>query len=186
MKHHLAGGLVVLLLTGGRPAYAEDLAIVDGLQVSFEYTLTLKDKDKEKTVVDSNVGKEPVTYVHGQKQIVPGLEKALAGLKPGQSKHVEIPSAEAYGPYDDKARLTVEKSQVPPDVKAGTMLAGEDGQPVKVIEVSEEKVVLDLNHPLAGKDLVFDVKIVKVEKEKVAPVLPPPGEAVPQPVVPPQ
>jgi FKBP-type peptidyl-prolyl cis-trans isomerase 2 len=168
MKAQFAAGLVLLLAVLIAEGRAEELAVADGLEVSFEYTLSLSDK----TVVASNIGQEPVTYVHGRKQIVPGLEKAMAGLKPGQSKHVDVPSAEAYGAYDEKARITVGKSQVPPNVKAGAMLSNESGQPVKVLEVSDEKVVIDLNHPLAGKDLVFDVKVVKVEKEKVAPAAP--------------
>jgi FKBP-type peptidyl-prolyl cis-trans isomerase SlyD len=137
---------------------ADDLAVVDGMKVSFEYTISA-----DKAVVDSNVGKDPVSYVHGQKQILPKLEQAFAGMKPGESKHVDIAAVDAYGPYDDKARVTVEKSKVPPDTKAGSMLATPEGRPVKVVEVKESGVVLDLNHPLAGKDLAFDVKVVTVE-----------------------
>ncbi len=147
-----------LLVAGAVRASAEELAVAAGREVSFEYTVRLKDK----TVVGSNVGKDPVTYVHGRKQIIPGLEKALAGMKAGQSKHVEVPASEAYGPYDETARLTIDRSQVPPDTKPGTTLATHEGRPVKVLEVREDKVVIDLNHPLAGKDLVFDVKVLKV------------------------
>jgi len=164
MKGFLTVGLALSLLFGVSRSLAEELTVADGMQVSFEYTLTLSDK----TQVASNVGQEPVTYVHGQKQIVPGLEKALVGLKAGQSKHVEVSSAEGYGAYDEKAHVTVDKSQVPADIKAGTMLMEEGGRPVKVLEVNGDKVVLDMNHPLAGKDLVFDVKIVKVEKATVS------------------
>jgi FKBP-type peptidyl-prolyl cis-trans isomerase SlyD len=159
--------LVVILAVGLATAvWADDLIVADGMKVSFEYTVSLPDK----TVVGSNVGQEPAAYVHGQKQIIPGLEKAFTGMKVGQTKHVEVAAKDAYGPYDDKARITVDKDKVPPDTKAGAMLSSPDGHAVKVLEVKDEGVVLDLNHPLAGKDLVFDVKVVKVENA------PPDGE----------
>ena len=148
----------ILALSVGSDARAEDQVVADGKKVSFEYTLS-----SDKAVVDTNVGKDPVSYVHGQKQIIPGLEKAFTGMKAGESKHVDIAAKDAYGAYDEKARVTVEKSKVPPDTKVGSMLASPDGRPVKVVEVKDDGVVLDLNHPLAGKDLAFDVKVVKVE-----------------------
>lgn len=155
--------LSVIAMTGGTwtaPARAENAQVADGMKVSLEYTLTLPDK----TVVDSNVGRPPLSYIQGTQQIVPGLEKALAGMKAGQQKRVEVPSAQAYGDYDKAARVTVDKSKVPPDLKVGTMLRSADGRPVTVLEVGDKSVVLDLNHPLAGKNLTFDVKILKVEK----------------------
>jgi FKBP-type peptidyl-prolyl cis-trans isomerase 2 len=133
--------------------------ISEGSKVTLEYTLTLPDK----TVADSNVGKEPFSYVQGQRQIVPGLEKALVGMKAGQKKHVTIPPEQAYGAYDDKARVTVDKAKVPPNVKAGTLLRASSGQMVTVLDVSDQNVTLDLNHPLAGKSLTFDVTVLKVE-----------------------
>jgi len=156
--------LLALLAAAATQAHPEELAVADGREVSFEYTVSLKDK----TVVGSNVGKDPVTYVHGRKQIISGLEKALAGMKAGQTKHVEVPAADAYGPYDETARLTIDRSQVPPDTKPGATLATHEGRPVKVLEVTEDKVLIDLNHPLAGKDLVFDVKVLKVGMPKPA------------------
>ena len=72
------------------------MAVSDGKQVSLEYTLTLEDKSK----VDSNVGKDPLTYTQGAHEIIPGLEKQLTGLKVGDTKHIEIPPAEGYGEVD--------------------------------------------------------------------------------------
>lgn len=141
------------------------LQVADGLKVSIEYTLTLPDK----SLVDSNVGKAPMSYVQGAHQIIPGLEQALLGMKVGQQKRVDVSPEQGYGAYDKNARLTVEKTRVPPDVKAGTMLRSPDGRAVTVLEVSEKSVVLDLNHPLAGKSLVFDVKILKVEQPEPRP-----------------
>ncbi|GMV49943.1 MAG: hypothetical protein NBKEAIPA_02334 [Nitrospirae bacterium] len=145
----------------GQGAYAEsDLAIADGMKVSLEYTLTLPDK----TVADSNVGQAPITFVQGAHEIVPGLEKALEGMKPGQKKRIDVAAQDAYGPYNNKLRQSVEKDKLPKDVKAGDILQAADGRLVKVLETDEKKALIDLNHPLAGKTLTFDVNIVKVEK----------------------
>lgn len=164
LKAHwiVAAVLTVMLMPQAADAAKteKDMPVADGLQVTLEYTLTLPDK----TVADSNVGQAPFSYIHGSKQIVPGLEKALTGMKAGEKKHVMVPAEQGYGLYDDKARITVEKSKVPPNVKAGTLLRASSGQTVKVLEVDDKSVVLDLNHPLAGKNLTFDVTVVKVEK----------------------
>ena len=159
--------LVASLGVTTQPALAEEkgLPIAAGRSVTIEYSLTLSDE----TELASNVGKEPLAYVQGESQILPGLEKALHGMRVGQKKHVEIPAAEAYGAYDEKARLTIGRSQVPEDIAAGSILSSPDGPPVKVLEVSDEEVVLDVNHPLAGKDLVFDVKVISVEEAKNKP-----------------
>jgi FKBP-type peptidyl-prolyl cis-trans isomerase 2 len=165
--------IAVVVLSVAMPAGADDAVVGDGMEVSFEYTVALADK----TVVTSNAGKDPLVYRHGEEQILPGLEKALAGMKPGDSKHVDLAAADAYGPYDEKAKVTVKRDQVPPDVKADMTLSSPDGHTVKVVEVNEKDVVLDLNHPLAGKDLAFDVKVLKVEKAK--PAVAPEGEVAP-------
>jgi FKBP-type peptidyl-prolyl cis-trans isomerase SlyD len=136
------------------------MQIAEGAKVTIEYTLTLPDK----TVADTTVGKEPFSYIHGENQILPGLEKALIGMKAGDKKRVALTAAEAYGPYDDKRKVTVPKANVPPEAKVGMFLHSEDGHEAKVLEVNPETVVLDVNHPLAGKNLVFDVNILKVEK----------------------
>ncbi len=154
--------MVIGQLGTGVALAENDLPVADGLKVTIEYTLTLPDN----TVADSNVGKAPVSYIQGAGQIVPGLEKALAGMKAGQRKRVEVPAVEGYGPYNQKKRITVEKSRVPPDIKPGMMLQSADGQPARVLAVNEETVVLDLNHPLAGKNLTFDVTLLKVEKQE--------------------
>lgn len=146
-------------------AAADDDVVADGMDVSVEYTLTLTDK----TVITSNVGQEPLVYQQGHHDLPPGLEKALAGMKVGETKHVELAAADAYGAYEEEGKITVKREQVPPDVKPDMTLSGPDGRTVKVLEVNEKEVVLDLNHPLAGKDVVFDVKVVKIEKAKAAP-----------------
>jgi FKBP-type peptidyl-prolyl cis-trans isomerase SlyD len=151
----------------GQAADEKASQIADGMRVTMEYTLTLPDK----TVADSTAGQTPFSYVHGVHQIIPGLEKALTGLKAGDKKRVAIPAADAYGLYDKAKIITVPKKNVPPEAKAGTMLRSASGQPAKVLEIKGDSVVIDTNHPLAGKDLTFDVNVLKVE---------PPPKAAPE------
>jgi FKBP-type peptidyl-prolyl cis-trans isomerase 2 len=143
----------------GQAADEKALQIAGGMRVTMEYTLTLPDK----TVADSTKGQAPFSYTHGKQEIIPGLEKELTGLKTGDKKHITIPAAAAYGLYDEKKKIEVPKKNVPPEAKVGTMLRSASGQPAKVLEIKGDAVVIDTNHPLAGKDLTFDVNILKVE-----------------------
>lgn len=143
----------------GRALAEKALQIADGLRVTLEYTLTLPDK----TVADSTKGQPPFSYTQGKQEIIPGLEKALAGLKAGDKKRIMVPAAEAYGLYDEKKKVEVPKKNVPPEVKPGMRLRSQDGREAKVLEIKGDSVVIDTNHPLAGKDLTFDVNILKVE-----------------------
>jgi len=162
----VSAGLVLILAA---PGWAEDkkggaMAVSDGKQVSLEYTLTLEDKSK----IDSNVGKEPLVYTQGAHEIIPGLEKQVAGLKVGDSKRIEVSPAEGYGEVDPARKQEVEKTRIPEDArKVGAKLTGQgpQGQPIfaQVTEVKDTTVVLDMNHPLAGKKLIFDIKLLKVE-----------------------
>ena len=145
--------------------------IADGMTVTLEYTLSLPDA----TVVDSNVGEAPISYLHGANQIVPGLERALTGLKAGDSRRIEVAAVDGYGPYDMKRRVTVEKNKLPDGIKDGDMLQSPDGQLVRVVHVGETDAVIDTNHPLAGKNLTFDVKVIKVDREEPVPA-PKPAE----------
>ncbi len=156
----------VLIALGSGQAFSEgvyaqsDVAIADGMKVSLEYTLTLPDK----SVADSNVGQAPITFLQGAHEIVPGLEKALDGMKAGQKRRIDVAAQDAYGPYNNKLRQSVDKDKLPKDVKVGDILQAADNRLVKVLEVNEKKVLIDLNHPLAGKTLTFDVNIIKDEQ----------------------
>ena len=98
------------------------------------------------------------------RQIIPGLEKALTGMKPGAKQQSMVPADQAYGLYEEKNTITVPKDKVPENVKVGTLLRSrEGGAPVRVVEVHDKTVVIDTHHPLAGKDHRFDVKILSVE-----------------------
>lgn len=143
---------------GGSP-----MTVSDGKTISMEYTLTLGNKE----VLDTNVGREPLTFTQGSHEIIPGLETALVGMKAGESKQVTVAPDQAYGEVNPKAFQEVPIDQIPPDArKVGTQLQGKDGQGrvvrPKVTEVKDQVVVLDFNHPLAGKTLYFDVKILDI------------------------
>src|SRR3989475_10756211 len=143
----------------GQASAEKALQIADGMQVTLEYTLTLPDK----TVADSTTGQAPFSYVQGGHQIISGLEKALAGLRAGDKKRVTIPAADAYGLYDKARIITVPKKNVPPEAKEGTILRSASGQQATLLEIKGDSVVIDTNHPFAGKELTFDVNILKVE-----------------------
>jgi FKBP-type peptidyl-prolyl cis-trans isomerase SlyD len=135
-------------------------AIHEGALVSIEYTLT----DEAGQVIDSNVGKDPLSYIQGAGQIVRGLERELSGLKVGDRRKVQVTPQDGYGPTNEKAFQEIPREDIPPEAqKPGAMLMTKapDGRaiPVRVHEVKEKTVVVDLNHPLAGKTLHFDVKI---------------------------
>ena len=154
--------LGLLAVTSG---YAQD-AVGDGKRVSLEYTLTLEDQ----TVIDTNVGKTPLVYTHGTQQIVPGLEKQLVGLKTGDTKKVEVSPEEGYGEADPNRFQEVPTENIPEEARSvGKKLQGQgpDGQMMfaQVTEVKEKTIIVDLNHPLAGKKLFFDVKVLKIEKD---------------------
>jgi FKBP-type peptidyl-prolyl cis-trans isomerase SlyD len=151
--------------------------VKDGTVVSLQYTLSGEDGK----TIESNKGKEPLKYTHGSQQIVPGLEKGLAGMKMGEERRVKVEPEEGYGPVDPKGFQEFPKDKIPPDgLKVGAMLMakGPEGQtvPVRVHEIKEKTVVLDLNHPMAGKTLVFDVKVLDVQS---APPAQPPQPAKP-------
>ena len=137
--------------------------IETGATVQIAYTL----RDDAGEVLDSNEGQAPLTYIHGQRQIIPGLERALDGLQAGDERHVTVAALDAYGPVDPAAVAEVPRHTVPQEALVpGTELLArrQDGatRSVRVKEVREGTVVLDLNHPLAGKDLHFDVRVLDV------------------------
>ena len=149
--------------SGGQSKGELDMSVSEGRQVSIEYTLKLEDQ----TVVDSNVGAAPLTYVHGSHQIIPGLEKSLTGMKAGDKKEVTVKPEDGYGPLDTKALLEVTKEQIPADsIKIGSALQGRDNDgnvfSARVTDIKDKTVVLDFNHPLAGKTLFFEVRVLNI------------------------
>ena len=156
-------------------------AIEKGSTVQIEYTI----KDGAGAVLDTNTGQAPLTYTQGNEQILPGLEKELTGLHRGDEKKVTVKPEDAYGPLDPAAQTEVPKELLPASaLTVGTQLmarnAAGEARPVTVKEIKEKTVVLDLNHPLAGKTLLFEVKVLRVDPPKVLPAKP----AEPKPVDP--
>jgi len=132
--------------------------------VGLEYTLHLGDGE----TVDESGPDEPLEYLHGHDQIVPGLETALAGKEVGFTSKVVVTPQDGYGDHDPEGVQEVDRSAFPPgaDITVGNTLAAEseDGEdvPFVVKEVKGDKIVIDLNHPLAGKTLHFDVTVKTV------------------------
>jgi FKBP-type peptidyl-prolyl cis-trans isomerase SlyD len=142
-------------------------SVQEGSIVSIEYTL----QDERGKVIESNVGKEPLTYIHGAGQIVRGLEKELHGMKVGEYKKISVKPEEGYGLSDRKAIQEVLKEKIPAErqqVGATLMTKAPDGRtiPMRIQEIREKTVIVDFNHPLAGKTLNFDVKVTDVKSTK--------------------
>jgi FKBP-type peptidyl-prolyl cis-trans isomerase SlyD len=119
-------------------------------------------------VIDTNVGKEPLTYIQGAGQIVKGLERELNGLKVGDRKKVAVKPEDGYGMPSEKAFQEIARESIPAEAqKAGAMLMSKapDGRAVqfRVHEVKEKTIVIDFNHPLAGRTLHFDVKVKDIK-----------------------
>ncbi|EIE49479.1 peptidylprolyl isomerase [Salipiger aestuarii] len=135
-----------------------------GDTVRIHYTGTLSDG----TTFDSSTGRDPLEFTVGSGQIIPGLEKAIPGMAPGEKKTVEIAPEEAYGPVHAEGRQAVPRQEIPDDIPLdlGTQLQVQtpNGQTmnVTVAEVTETEVTLDANHPLAGKDLTFAIELVEI------------------------
>lgn len=135
-----------------------------GDTVAVHYTGTLNDG----TVFDSSVGREPLSFQAGAGMMIKGFDDAVMGMTIGETKKVNIPSAEAYGEYRDDMVIEVNRMDIPENIplELGGMLTMHNGQyeiPVIIKEVTAIKVVVDANHTLAGQDLNFDIEIVSVE-----------------------
>lgn len=141
------------------PAMAGDRVAKDGDKVSIHYTGTFEDK----TVFDSSEGGDPLEFTVGDKGLIDGMNKAVRGMKVGESKTATIPPEEAYGPYDEKLVFEVPTKNLPPGITAGTPLRDPQGGMVLVKEVNGEKSFLDANHILAGKTLIFEIKLVSIQ-----------------------
>ena len=146
------------------PAEKGHTVIEKGSKVSLEYTLTLPGGE----VAETNAGKEPLTYQHGSGNMLPAFEAQVAGLASGAAKEFDLSPEQGYGPVRKELYQTVDAKEIPEDArKVGTMLMAQaqsgEQRPVRVHEIKGDKIVIDLNHPLAGKKLHFAVKVLSVE-----------------------
>ncbi len=156
--------LVPLLVLPTVSAQTERAKIQVGSQVSIQYTL-IDEKGKQ---IESNKGGDPFKYTHGKGDIIPGLENGLEGMKVGEEKTIMVKPEDAYGKIQPEAFQEIPRKNVPSEfLKVGAQLVARNphGQSmsVRVHEIKEETVVLNLNHPLAGKTLTFEVKIMAVQ-----------------------
>ena len=131
--------------------------------VTLNYTLT----DDENETLDTSVGGEPLVYLHGAQNIIPGLEEALEGKKMGDKFKVSIPAEKAYGEHMEEMIQNIPKNQFPPgqDLQPGMKFQANSPQgPIvlTVVEVGETDIMVDGNHPLAGENLNFDVEVAEV------------------------
>ncbi|KUK43810.1 MAG: peptidylprolyl isomerase [Methanothrix sp.] len=125
-------------------------------------------KFEDGTVFDSSEGRDPLEFTLGKRMVIPGFEEAALGMSPGEKKTVNIPAEEAYGPRREEMVMEVARSSMPPEIEpeVGQILQVGSSQDqmlqVVVTEVTEESVVLDANHPLAGMDLVFEIELLEI------------------------
>jgi len=139
--------------------------VENGNTVKVHYTGTLKDG----SVFDTSAEREPLEFKLGEGQLIPGFEKAVIGMEEGEKTKVDIPVKEAYGEAREDLIINVPKDQLPEDVQpeVGMQLQVNqpDGQPVpvRIAEISDDELTLDANHPLAGKDLAFEIELVEIK-----------------------
>lgn len=135
-----------------------------GDTVKVHYTGKLEDG----TVFDSSGEEEPLEFTLGEGKIIAGFEKAVEGMEEGESKSVTLPPDEAYGEFKEEGKVTVERSAMPQDVEpqVGQMyqltMDGGGVVNVSVVDIADDTVTLDANHPLAGRDLTFDITLEEV------------------------
>lgn len=135
-----------------------------GDKVQVHYT----GKFEDGTVFDSSQGAQPLEFTAGGTELIPGVSKAVIGMAPGDSKSVEIPPEEGYGQCQDGMDQTVARNLLPPEAKIGDALQAQAGDQTIVVwvkELNEEEAILDANHPLAGKTLIFDLEMVAITGE---------------------
>jgi FKBP-type peptidyl-prolyl cis-trans isomerase SlyD len=138
-------------------------AAAENMVVTIEYTLTV---DGE--VLDSSKEEGALPYLHGHSNIVPGLEKAITGMKAGEKKKVVVDPEGGYGEFDAEAVLLMERDDFPDEIPLNEgielEMVNEEGEVIlaTIVDVAGESVRLDTNHPLAGKDLHFDIEVIEV------------------------
>lgn len=140
--------------------------VENGDNVQIHYTGSFQDG----TTFDSSEGREPLAFEVGSGQIIPGLDAALPGMGVGDSKTVNVPCEDAYGPVNPDMRQAIPREgipdNIPVEIGARLQMQTAEGQvmPVTVVGVDDESVTLDANHPLAGHDLTFAIEVVAIDK----------------------
>jgi peptidylprolyl isomerase len=142
------------------------MAANNGDKVRVHYTL----KDANGEVIESSVKTDPIEFTIGEGNVIPGFEKNVLGMEPTEKKSITIPPQEAYGPHDEKKVFEFEKKNAPgdfdPQIGQTIQMHRPDGKalPVTVRSRTEKGYIMDANHPLAGKELLFDLELVEIVK----------------------
>jgi len=135
-----------------------------GDTVKVHYTGKLEDG----TVFNSSENREPLEFTIGEGRIIPGFERAVVGMSPGESKTEKVLADQAFGPYREELVLEVDRQRIPADVKLEVgkrlkfHLANDQATQALVTDVSESKVTLDANHPLARTDVIFNIRLLEI------------------------
>src|SRR3989338_4681508 len=142
---------------------ADKKKIKNGATVSIHYTLTVDGK-----VVETTTGKDPYTYVHGKKQLVPGLEKQLVGLKVGSKKKIKVQPKDGYGEINTRAVeiVPIKSFKEADKLQVGQVIQGNrKGRKINatIKYIDSYSVILDFNHPLAGRTLLYEVEVVDIK-----------------------
>lgn len=154
--------ILLMLIAFEVPLYADANAVVeDGKTVKIHYDVTLEDQK-----VDSTREREPVAFVFGKDRLMPGLEEGIKGMKAGEKKTMTITPEKGFGQPDPQAIIEVSKERLPEkELKAGMVFrpVGDENQPGGMItEVKDKSVMMDFNHPLAGKTFTVDVEVIEI------------------------
>ncbi len=167
MKKTIILTMALMFQTAG-VLFADDPVVGSGKKVKADYTLFVGNEQ-----IETSIGKEPLEYIAGDETIIPGLENQMTGMHVGEEKVIVVDAKDAYGELDAKAVKEFPKASLPKEAepKVGMVLqaTAPDGEqfPAVVKEINGDKVMLDFNHPLAGKQLKFNVKVLGVENAPV-------------------
>ncbi len=152
----LAAFTAMIMLSGPVQSQTSSPPIEEGAKVTLEMTISVPN---DHLVIPPHTSE----YTHGAKQLIPGLEQALVGLHVGEKKRVELDADHAFGQYDATKKTTIPRAQLPQTITAGEITTTPEGRPFTVLSLADDSAVIDFNHPLAGKQIVLDVVVLKVK-----------------------
>jgi FKBP-type peptidyl-prolyl cis-trans isomerase 2 len=134
-----------------------EASVTEGAKVTIAFTIAIPGTHE---IITRNVSE----YVAGDGQVIPALQKELMGMKPGERKRVELQPEEAFGPYDEQKKIKLPREMLPSTARIGVVYQTPQGEPFTVVALSDDTAVADFNHPLAGKHVILDVEVLKVEQ----------------------
>ncbi len=152
----LAALMAMIVLGGPLQAQMGSPSIEEGTTVTLEMTISVPN---DHLIIPPHTSE----YTHGAKQLIPGLEQALVGLHAGEKKRVELDADHAFGQYDATKKTTIPRAQLPQTITAGEITTTPEGRPFTVVSLADDSAVIDFNHPLAGKQIVLDIVVLKVK-----------------------